>query len=98
MKWLFFLVVAAVAACDGPREDAGEKADFESGAVNSEDTLRQGPAEQLGEKKDRAAQTRERANDAQGDALDAAAQERREQADQEADELENRADAIRSSQ
>jgi hypothetical protein len=96
MKRLAILVAVAVAACDGPREDAGEKADFASGAVNSEDTLRQGPAEKLGEKQDQAAATLERAKDAQADALEAAAGERREQADQEADALENRADAIRS--
>ena len=96
MKRLSILIAAAMVACDGPRENAGEKADFESGAVNSEDTLRQGPAEQLGEKQDTAAETRERAKDAEADALEAAAAERREQADQEADALENRADAIRS--
>ena len=90
------LIAAAVVACDGPRENAGEKADVASGAVNSEDTLRQGPAEQLGEMQDRAAETRERAKDAEADALEAVAAERREQVDQEADALENRADAIRS--
>lgn len=96
MKYLSILIAAAVVACDGPRENAGERADLESGAVNSEDTLRKGPAEQLGEKQDRAAETRERAKQAEADALEAAADERREQADQEADALENRADAIRS--
>ena len=96
MKRLFILIAAAVVACDGPRENAGEKADFESGAVNSEDTLRKGPAEQMGEKQDTAAEARERAKDAEGDALEAAADERREKGDQEADALENRADAVRS--
>lgn len=96
MKHLNILLAAALAACDGPRENAGEKADFASGAVNSEDTLRKGPAEQLGEKQDKAAGTRERANDAEADALEAAAEERRERADQEADALDNRAEAIRS--
>ena len=96
MKRVSILIAAAMVACDGPRENAGEKADFESGAVNSEDTLRQGPAEQLGEKQDRVAETRERAKDAEADALEAAADERRERTDQEADALENRADAIRS--
>ena len=98
MKRLVILFAIAVAACDGPRENAGEAADFQSGAVNSEDTLRQGPAERLGEKQDVAAESRRRAKDAQGDALEAAADERRERADQEADALENRADEIRSQQ
>jgi hypothetical protein len=96
LRHLTILFAAAVVACDGPRENAGEKADFETGAVNSEDTLRKGPAEKLGEKQDRAAETRERAGDAEADALEAAADERREQADQEADALDNRAEAIRS--
>ena len=96
MKRLIILTAIVMVACDGPRENAGEKADFESGAVNSEDTLRKGPAEQLGEKQDKAAQARERAKDAEGDALDAAADERRELGDQEAEALENRADAVRS--
>ena len=96
MKHLIILIAVALAACDGPRENAGEKADLASGAVNSEDTLQKGPAEQLGEKQDRAAETRERAREAEADALEAAADERREQADQEADALDNRAEAIRS--
>ena len=96
MRRLSILITAGLIACDGPRENAGEQADFETGAVNSEDTLRKGPAEQLGEKQDRAAATEERARDAQAEALEAAAEERREQADQEAGELENRAEAIRS--
>lgn len=96
MKRLFILLVAAVVACDGPRENAGEQADFNSGAVNSEDTLRQGPAEQLGEKQDRVADTRKRHQEAEADALEASADERRERADQEAEALETRADAIRS--
>ena len=37
LKRLSILIAAAVIACEGPRENAGEKADFESGAVNSED-------------------------------------------------------------
>jgi hypothetical protein len=96
MRRLAISIILAATACDGPREDAGEQADFASGAVNSEDTLRQGPAEKLGEQQDRVVEARERAKDAQADALEAAAGERREQADQEADALENRAAAIRS--
>lgn len=96
MKRLAILFAVAVVACDGPRENAGEKVDLEKGAVNSEDTLRKGPAEKLGERQDRAAETRERARDAEADALEAAADERREQADQEADAMDNRAEAIRS--
>lgn len=34
-----------VAGCDGPREDAGEKADANAGVVSSEDTTVSGPAE-----------------------------------------------------
>ena len=55
----------ALAACDGPRENAGENADFAAGVVNSEDTLRQGPAEKLGEAQDIAAKRAEEAKEAE---------------------------------
>jgi hypothetical protein len=96
MRILAMSAALALAGCDGPRENAGEQADFAAGAVNSEDTLRSGPAEQLGEIEDRADQARERATDAQADALEAAADEKREAADQAADALENQANAVRS--
>ncbi len=44
MRILAFAALMALAACDGPRENAGENADYAAGAVNSPDTLRQGPA------------------------------------------------------
>src|SRR5688572_28910107 len=50
-------LVFGIAACDGPREQAGEKADNASGAVGSEDTLRSGPAETMGERQDEAAES-----------------------------------------
>ncbi len=90
------LAALALIGCDGPRENAGEQADFVAGEVNSEDTLRSGPAEELGEKEDRADQTRERAADARADELEAAADQKREAADQEVDALENEAKRVRS--
>ena len=96
MRPILLALACTLAACDGPRENAGEHSDFNSGAVNSEDTLRSGPAEALGEKQDRAAETAEKAKDAKADALEAAAAERREEASQEAKELEQRAEEIRS--
>lgn len=95
MRAFALIVAIALAGCDGPRENAGEQADFEAGAVNSEDTLRSGPAEQLGEKQDKADRARARAADAQADALEAAADEKREAADQQADALENEAKQVR---
>jgi hypothetical protein len=86
----------ALAACDGPRENAGENADFASGAVGSNDTLRQGPAERLGEAQDIAAKRAEEAKEAQARALEAAADEKRAAADKDADALEARADQVRN--
>ena len=96
MRVLAILCALALIGCDGPRENAGEQADFAAGEVNSEDTLRSGPAEQLGEKQDQADQARERAAEARADELEAAADEKREVADQEADALENQAKQVRS--
>ena len=96
MRVLMILTALGLAGCDGPRENAGEQADFESGAVNSEDTLRSGPAEELGELEDRADEARRRAADARADELEAAADEKREAADQQADALENEAKKVRA--
>ncbi len=96
MRLPAILATLALIGCDGPRENAGEQADLVAGDVNSEDTLRSGPAEELGEKEDRADQTRERAADAHADELEAAADHKREAADQEVDALENEAKRVRS--
>ena len=95
MRMTALIGLLALAACDGPRENAGENADFEAGVVNSEDTLRQGPAERLGEAQDIAAQRAEEAREAEARALEAAADEKREAADKQADELEEQADRVR---
>ena len=86
----------ALAACDGPRENAGENADFAAGVVNSPDTLRQGPAEKLGEAQDVAAKRAEEAKEAEARSLEAEAKERRAVADKEAEALEQRADQVRN--
>ena len=96
MRALMMVTALALAGCDGPRENAGEQADFAAGAVNSEDTLRQGPAEKLGEAEDRAEGARKRAADARADELEAEADRQRETADQQADALENQAKQVRS--
>ena len=95
MRWIAFSALIALAACDGPRENAGENADFAAGAVNSPDTLRQGPAEKLGEAQDIAAKRAEEANEAAARALEASADEKRAIADQQADALEEQADRVR---
>ena len=96
MRMILFSILLTASACDGPREDAGEAADFNAGAVNSEDTLRSGPAEELGERQDAAAQAIEEAKDARADALETAADQTRDQADEKARELEEQAKQIRS--
>ena len=96
MRMLAFATLIALAACDGPRENAGENADFAAGVVGSNDTLRQGPAEKLGEAQDIAAKRAEEAKEAEARALEAAADEKRAEADQQADALEQQADAVRN--
>lgn len=96
MRMIALLGLVALGACDGPRENAGENADFASGAVGSNDTLRQGPAERLGEAQDIAAKRAEEAKEAEAKALEAAADEKRAIADQEADALEEQADRVRN--
>jgi hypothetical protein len=96
MRMLGFAAQIALAACDGPCENAGENADFAAGAVGSNDTLRQGPAEQLGEAQDMAAKRAEEAREAEARALEAAAEEKRAVADQQAEALEEQADRVRN--
>ena len=96
MRMLAFAALIALPACDGPRENAGENADYAAGLVNSPDTLRQGPAEKLGEAQDIAAQRAEEAKEAEARSLEAAADEKRAEADQQADALEEQADAVRN--
>lgn len=95
MRTLAFAALIALGACDGPRENAGENADYAAGVVNSPDTLRQGPAEKLGEAQDIAAKRAEEAREAEARALEAAADEKRAAADKEAEALEDQADRVR---
>ena len=96
MRIISLMGLLALAACDGPRENAGENADFAAGVVNSPDTLRQGPAEKLGEAQDVAAKRAEEAKEAQARALEAEADEKRAAADREADALDDKADEVRN--
>jgi hypothetical protein len=96
MRTVAFVALIALAACDGPRENAGENADYAAGVVGSNDTLRQGPAEKLGEAQDMAAKRAEEAKEADARALEAAADEKRASAAEEAEALEQQADRVRN--
>ena len=97
MRMMIALIAfAALAACDGPRENAGENADFAAGEVGSNDTLRQGPAEKLGEAQDNAEKRAAQAKEAEAKALEAQADEQRAAADQQADALEDQAELVRN--
>ena len=96
MRLFACAALISLAACDGPRENAGENADFAAGVVNSPDTLRQGPAERLGEAQDIAARRAEEAKEAEARSLEAAADEKRAAADKEADALDEQADRVRN--
>jgi hypothetical protein len=47
------LAASAVCACDGPHEDAGERADARNGATSGASSIISGPAEKAGERQDR---------------------------------------------
>jgi hypothetical protein len=96
MRMIALIALAALAACDGPRENAGENADFAAGEVGSNDTLRQGPAEKLGEAQDMAEKRAEEAKEAEAKALEAQADEKRQAAEQQADALEDEAERVRN--
>jgi hypothetical protein len=96
MRRIALFGLLALAGCDGPREDAGENADFAAGEVGSNDTMRQGPAEKLGEAQDTAIERAEEAKEAEARSLEAQADEQRKVADQQADALEDQAERVRS--
>lgn len=84
-----------IAACDGPQEQAGEKADIESGAVTGNDWMRSGPAETMGARKDEAAAAARRARDMKADALEGQADAQRAAAGERAEALDQQADKLR---
>ena len=85
----------ALPACDGAREDAGEKADNQTGAVDSEDSVQSGPAETMGERQDEAVESAAEAREAGAEALEEQAEAQREAADQQAEVLEQQAQNLR---
>jgi hypothetical protein len=57
------LAATGLHACDGPHEDAGERADARSGATGGASSIISGPAEKAGEQRDREeARQREKAD------------------------------------
>ena len=85
----------ALAACDGPNEQAGEVADNAAGVVPSEDSIQSGPAETMGERQDEAKDAAEDAREAQADALEDRAEAERDAAAEKAEALEQQADKAR---
>ncbi|MBB5713033.1 hypothetical protein [Sphingomonas xinjiangensis] len=85
--------ITLLAACDGEREKAGEKADA---AMNVDGGLmHDGPQERLGEIRDREARDQAKAVEAQADATEHRADEIEAAADQKADALERQAKEVR---
>ncbi|MDQ3140420.1 MAG: hypothetical protein M3Q15_06815 [Pseudomonadota bacterium] len=95
LKLLLVALSLSVAACDGPRENAGEKADVAAGTVDGEDTFRSGPAEEMGARQDAAADAMADAKEAEADSLEAAAAETRQAARQRANALRKEAQVVR---
>ncbi len=98
MFTLASLLLMTLISCDGPREEAGEKADAAAGAEGSNSLIGKGPAERMGEKEDAAADSRADALEAQADSLEAAAAKQKEAARQRARALRKKADEAREVQ
>ena len=94
-RGLAYVGLLLLCGCDGPQEQAGERADAASGAVSSEDTLQSGPAETLGERADEAQESAEEATEARADALEERAEAERDAAEETAEQLEQQAEAVR---
>jgi hypothetical protein len=90
-----FALLAGLAACDGPKEQAGEIADNASGAVDGEDSMRSGPAETMGERQDEADKAANQAREATADALDEKAEAAEAAAREQAEQLRQQADQVR---
>ncbi len=95
MRILAGILLLGAAACDGANEQQGEKADNAAGAVDSEDTMRSGPAETMGERQDDAADSAKDAAEARADALEEQADAQRDAAEQKAEALEQEAEKAR---
>ena len=98
VQLLALAAALSTASCDGPRENAGEKADFEANRVGSEDTLRSGPAEEMGARQDAAAESQAEAIEARAEAIEASAAEASQAARQRAEALRKEAEAARKSE
>jgi len=90
---LLALVGGVLTGCDGPRENAGEKADAVANVSGG--AFGNGPQERMGEIQDRAARDQAKAIEAQADATEDRADEVRETGDQRAAVLERQAAEIR---
>jgi hypothetical protein len=95
VKGLAVALISLSAACDGPQEQAGERADAATGAVNSEDSIESGPAETFGERMDEASESAADAVEARADALEDQAAAERDAAEQRAALLEQQAKDVR---
>ncbi len=85
-----------LSACDGPAEQSGEVADNASGAVESEDTTRSGPAETMGERQDEVNESAASLKESQAEALEDQAEAHRDSAAQKAEALEQQAEQVRA--
>ena len=92
------ILFSTLAACDGPREQAGEVSDKQAGIVDSEDSIESGPAETMGERRDEAIDAANDAKEARADALEEQADAQREEAERRAEELDQAAERVREGQ
>jgi hypothetical protein len=97
MKPFFPLVLSvfALAACDGPNEQAGEKQDETAAAASGVEYTGSGPAERAGEVRDKAANAARKSAEADAAALKAEAINVERKADVTAEKFDAEADSVR---
>lgn len=83
----------ALAGCDGPNEEAGERGDA---ATNQASGIGDGPGERIGEIEDRTQRDQARATEGRADVLEDQADSARATADEAADRLEEQAERLRT--
>ena len=91
------LFISALAACNGPNQQAGRERDRADAAAAGINVTGEGPNERLGQAQDRVDSADRKEKDAAARALESRGDQLRKQADVEADKLDEQARAVRGS-
>ena len=95
VRWVLLSCCAALAACNGPHEQAGRDQDKSAAQSRGEPYRGSGPNQRLGQAQDRADDADRRLRDANGEVLKAQGREIRRHAEVDATRLDEQSRAIR---